>query len=110
MRARLSLWSGSAGARAEPVSSCLPLSRLTPTGDGLAHSIDIQEHSTKAAEFFSAKQEAATAEANKSQTEFLATAAAEEGATETGTGLVYKETLAGNCSQPVSQPASSLQT
>jgi len=83
---------------------------LTPTGDGLAHSIDIQEHSTKAAEFFSAKQEAATAEANKSQTEFLATAAAEEGATETGTGLVYKETLAGNCSQPVSQPASSLQT
>ena len=57
--------------------------------------LDVDEHAPSAAAFFTAKQEAAAAEANKAQTEYLTMAAAEEGATQTPSGLVYKETQSG---------------
>ena len=57
--------------------------------------LDIDGHAPSAAAFFSAKQEAAAAEVNKAQMEYLAAAAAEDGATQTASGLVYKETQAG---------------
>ena len=68
----------------------------------------MESHAHSAAEFFNAKQEAAAAEANKAQTEYLVAAAAEDSATQTASGLVYKETQTGvsssgtDCVAPVS--------
>jgi len=62
--------------------------------------VDVESHAQSAAEFFNAKQEAAAAEANKAQMEYLVAAAAEDSATQTDSGLVYKETRTGDGDSP----------
>ena len=62
--------------------------------------LDVQEFGATAAAFFSEKQEAAAAEANKGQVAYLEAAVAEDGATQTESGLVIKETLAGEGDSP----------
>ena len=68
--------------------------------NGAEMQLDVQEFSQTAAAFFAAKAEAAAAEANKGQLAFLEAAAAEDSATQTESGLVIKEAIAGEGDSP----------
>ena len=72
------------------------LSGLRDALNGAEPQVDVQAMMPKAAEIFKARQAEANAAQNADQIAFLETAAAEEGAVQTESGLVIKETLAGS--------------
>jgi len=76
------------------------LSGLRDALNGSEPQVDVQAMMPKAAEIFKARQAEANAEQNADQIAFLETAAAEEGAVQTESGLVIKETSAGSGASP----------
>ena len=76
------------------------LSGLRDALNGAEPQVDVQAMMPKAAEIFKARQAEANAEQNADQIAFLETAAAEEGAVQTESGLVIKETSAGSGASP----------